>query len=649
MKPLFRALTFTVVAALLPGAAATAASAESVDAARQSVRIDVLDSIYPGSDEVYGLAIDNETRRAYALDSYNRTIRAYDVSDGTLKSIGSVLVGSMSGWVNGIEVNEATHDVYVFSGVSAANEVVVVDGDPASPADLTVADRISVGASSVTDIAVDQAAGRVLFGSFPDGVTVVDLASRSASVIPTGARARDVTVDQSTRRAYVANYDDSSLTTINPDGSWTTAPRTAAPTLVQMVGDQLAIAGEAAPGYRLETLDPMTMLRTAISEPLTVSPSALVADPSRHAIYAVNAAQDVPAIVVLRFGDLTTVASGPAGRYNNAAFDEVGHRLVTIKNGRSATLSLIEPRVSPLPAVERVGGADRFAVAAGVSRDTFESGAAPVAYVASGEVFADALSGAAAAGLAGGPVLLVTRDGVPGATAEELRRLRPGQIVVLGGTAAVSAGVEKALGEFGSVSRIGGADRFAVSAAISAKAFPDGATYAYLASGETFPDALSASPLAGREKGPVLLTQKNALPVAVGAEIGRLKAQYVYVLGGEQAVSAAVVAEVEKQATVIRIDGPDRFAVSAAASKRTFRPHTYTVYVASGQAFPDALAGGPAAIIAGAPVLLVTKDGIPASVAAELERLAPYRIVLLGGPNAVSETVKTQLESYLPD
>jgi putative cell wall-binding protein len=323
--------------------------------------------------------------------------------------------------------------------------------------------------------------------------------------------------------------------------------------------------------------------------------------------------------------------------------------MVAMRSGLTPKISLLQASADPMPAVNRLGGADRFVVAAAVSRDTFETGAVAVTYVASGEVFADALSGAAVAGLQHGPVLLVTRDGVPAATAEELRRLRPGRIVVLGGSAAVSAGVEKALGEFGSVSRIGGADRFAVSAAISATAFPDGSTYAYLASGETFPDALSASPLAGQERGPVLLTQKNSLPAAVGTEIGRLKAQYVYVMGGEQAVSAVVVAEVEKQATVIRIGGPDRFAVSAAASKRSFRSHTYTVYVASGQAFPDALAGGPAAIVGGAPVLLVTKDGIPADVAAELERLAPYRVVLLGGPNAVSEAVRTQLESYLPD
>jgi putative cell wall-binding protein len=353
---------------------------------------------------------------------------------------------------------------------------------------------------------------------------------------------------------------------------------------------------------------------------------------------------------VARTGDLTIEGSGPVDAFRDMVLDRSSHRLIGTQNGPSSKLVLLELHLSPLPAVERIGGADRFAVAAAVSRTTYEPGSAAVAYVASGTDFADALSGAAAAGARRGPVLLVTGDGVPAVTAEELRRLKPGSIVVLGGTAAVGADVEEALAEFtGSVRRIAGADRYSVSAAISKDGDPDGSTIAYVASGEAFPDALSASPLTGHENGPVLLTRRGALPPSVAAELARLQPEYLYVLGGASAVGPEVTAELEKVAPVIRIDGPDRYAVSAAASARSFRTSTHTVYVASGQAFPDALAGAPAAIIDGAPVLLVTKDGIPAPVAAELERLSPYRIVLLGGTAAVSPGVATRLEEYLPD
>lgn len=646
MKPLLRALSFAVAAALLSGAALSAeAASASDDAARSSARFDVLDTVEPGSDELYGLAIDNVTRRAFALDVRNRMVRAYDISSGKLSPAGTVVVGTTAGRPAGIAVNETTHEVYVTDTSSGFDEVVVIDSTS-----LTIASRVATGGRGSIKVESDPANRRVYVINVTSlDVSVIDLQNGTNRQISTGVRPNDIDVDTDTGVAYVSSYTDASLAVINPDGSWTRMSAAGSPLVVTVVDHRIVVGSEVDFGYRVTAVDASTLMKTAESAILPSPMNELVGDSERHVIYVVNSAPGIPGIEVVRSGDLTAVGSGPVDRFGDMALDAASHRLIALRNALSSRVLLIEPRVSPLPAVDRVGGADRFAVAAGVSRDTFESGAAPVAFVASGEVFADALSGATAAGLAGGPVLLVTRDGVPTATADELRRLRPGRIVVLGGTAAVSAGVEKALGEFGAVSRIGGADRFAVSAAISGKAFPDGATYAYLASGETFPDALSASPLAGREKGPVLLTQKNALPAAVGTEIGRLKAQYVYVLGGEQAVGAAVVAEVEKQATVIRIDGPDRFAVSAAASKRSFRPHTYTVYVASGQAFPDALAGGPAAIVGGAPVLLVTKDGVPAPVAAELERLAPYRVVLLGGPNAVSETVRTQLESYLPD
>ena len=69
--------------------------------------------------------------------------------------------------------------------------------------------------------------------------------------------------------------------------------------------------------------------------------------------------------------------------------------------------------------------------------------------------------------------------------------------------------------------------------------------------------------------------------------------------------------------------------------------------VATGVAYPDALAGAPAAR-GGGPLLLVPPDHIPDSVAAELRRLAPKRIWLLGGPAAVSTAVEAGLEQFLP-
>jgi len=122
-----------------------------------------------------------------------------------------------------------------------------------------------------------------------------------------------------------------------------------------------------------------------------------------------------------------------------------------------------------LVTVTRVAGSDRYATSAAVSDATFQPGV-PVAYVASGEEFADALAVGPVAGRAGAPILTVPADTVPVSVAEELDRLQPGRIVVVGGTSAVSNAVEQELGTFteGGVTRIAGADRYATAAAVSA-------------------------------------------------------------------------------------------------------------------------------------------------------------------------------------
>jgi putative cell wall-binding protein len=163
--------------------------------------------------------------------------------------------------------------------------------------------------------------------------------------------------------------------------------------------------------------------------------------------------------------------------------------------------------------------------------------------VATGLAFADALSGGAAAGAAGGPMLLVRPDSVPSTTAAELDRLNPAAIVVLGGTGAVSNAVQTSLGAYSSsVVRRAGADRYATSAAVSAAAFPTGAPTAFVATGQDFPDALAGTSPAALTPGPMLLVASSCMPSAIDQEINRLGATTLVVLGGTTAVSDAAAA-----------------------------------------------------------------------------------------------------------
>jgi putative cell wall-binding protein len=95
---------------------------------------------------------------------------------------------------------------------------------------------------------------------------------------------------------------------------------------------------------------------------------------------------------------------------------------------------------------------------------------------------------------------------------------------------------------------------------------------------------------------------------------------------------------------IVRYEGEDRIGTAVDISMSRFSPREgLDAFVATAGAFPDALAGGPAAALGGAPVLLTGTDVLPAPTRAELERLRPDRIYVLGGPAAVSAAVEEEL------
>ena len=291
--------------------------------------------------------------------------------------------------------------------------------------------------------------------------------------------------------------------------------------------------------------------------------------------------------------------------------------------------------------VERVAGDDRWATAAAVSASRFEPGV-PVAYVATGLSFPDALAGGAAAAATDGPVLLTDKARLPQATSDELARLRPARIAVLGGASAVSDAVLAELRALttGEVTRLSGPDRYATAAAISAATFTPGVRNVHVTTGTGFADALAAGPAAGAQDSPVLLVAPGALPAATAQELTRLKPQQITVVGGATAVWPAVETALKQHGPVTRVFGPDRWSTSAAVSRAAFAATAPVVHLATGLAFPDALAGGPVAALAPGPLLLVPKDCVPAPVQAEIDRLSPDRVVILGGTGAVGTGVE---------
>lgn len=333
--------------------------------------------------------------------------------------------------------------------------------------------------------------------------------------------------------------------------------------------------------------------------------------------------------------------------YTYPDFEQVHVEAVSVVRNQGKGVLTIPVFDGPLP--ERWAGPDRYSTAAAISQASFSPGVA-VAYVATSANFPDALAGGAAAA-GSGPILLVTQTGIPSATASELSRLNPGRIFVLGGTGAVSSAVETQLGDYtsGSVTRIAGADRYSTAAAVSKAHFAPGVDVAYIATGLNFPDALAGGPAAARHGGPILLTAPNALPAATSAELARLKPAKIVVLGGPGVVQDDVLGDLRSLApTVTRVAGTDRYSTAAAISSSAFSAGVPVVFVATGQNYPDALAGGTAAAAQGGPILLVSPSSVPTATRSEILRLKPAAIIVLGGQGAVSDAVLVELAWLIP-
>jgi putative cell wall-binding protein len=160
-----------------------------------------------------------------------------------------------------------------------------------------------------------------------------------------------------------------------------------------------------------------------------------------------------------------------------------------------------------------------------------------------------------------------------------------------------------------------GANRYETAIMVSQAGFGPGAGAVVLATGENYPDALSAAPLAAAYGGPVLLTHSTEFDEETRAEIARLQPGKIFIVGLEAGLVGQVTAAFPELAAlpdgIVVLTGVDRYDTARLVAEQVqIRLGTVSgVVFARGDAFADALSVAPLAAAKGWPILLIPESG----------------------------------------
>ena len=344
------------------------------------------------------------------------------------------------------------------------------------------------------------------------------------------------------------------------------------------------------------------------------------------------------------------------------------------------------------PLAFRIGGHDRYETASKIAQ---QNGCNDHVVLASGENFPDALSSNFLAQQYGASILLTRHNKIPASTLTALRQTGAQTVFVIGGTGAINEAVAKQLRETSQyvcggtvtigqgtmdVVRLGGHDRYDTNKVVndyavanSEFANPVGRTNpkfgesskltALMATGEDYADALAAGPAtAGNGSGPLplLLTRSGSLSPAAKAQLDNFGIEQVVIAGGTGAVSSGVESALTGMGIdVLRLAGANRYDTATKIADWEILPATATpksngglgfddgdegdskAYLATGENFADALAGGPLAGGNESPILLTRTSTLSPETASWLSgHAADYdTVIALGLGGAVSQAV----------
>ena len=271
--------------------------------------------------------------------------------------------------------------------------------------------------------------------------------------------------------------------------------------------------------------------------------------------------------------------------------------------------------------VSRIAGEDRIATSIEISKKMFNESDNVV--LASGFNFADALSAGQLAAALNAPLIL-SKDQLDIRTSDEIAKLKPKNMYIVGGENALSSNIEESVKSVVNdinIERLKGNDRYETSVKVmeKTKEFVD-AEYLLIASGKNFPDALSATSFMADHKALMVLSDGNSYPKSNLKEIA---------IGGVNQLPL-------NGFTGERIAGNDRYQTALAIAKRSFESNENAI-LANSKVFADSLSAVSVAKNYKAPIILTDNENLTQSTKSYLENM--NSVTIIGGEKSVSSNI----------
>lgn len=190
----------------------------------------------------------------------------------------------------------------------------------------------------------------------------------------------------------------------------------------------------------------------------------------------------------------------------------------------------------------RIDGENRYATSAKIAKKASEFIDIEEIYLVNGdeEKKVDAISASGPAKYKNSPVLLTSKDALPESVEKTIEDLKIKKITIVGGNNSISKDLENDLINKGyEVDRKEGSNRYHTSVLINMDLYENPQTI-FLANGNSSVDALTAGPVAGAYKYPVLIVSKDSIPNVSRDYIDSMKLENIIILGGTNSISKDV-------------------------------------------------------------------------------------------------------------